>query len=126
MKAKIITDKAPAAIGPYSQAIRAGSFVFFSGQIPLDPATGELVAGGIVPQTEQVLRNMQAMLDAAGLGASAVVKTTIYLTDLGDFPVVNDIYAGAFGDPAPARATVEVAALPKGAAIEIEWIACAD
>jgi len=124
-KEKIVTENAPVAIGPYSQAIRAGGLVFFSGQIPLDPSTGQLVGGGIVPQTEQVLRNMQAMLEAAGLEPADVVKTTIYLADLGDFPVVNELYAELFVDPAPARATVGVAALPKGAAIEIEWIACA-
>jgi len=123
-KEKIVTDQAPAAIGPYSQAIRAGGFVFFSGQIPLDPVSGLLVEGGIVPQTEQVLRNMHAMLKAAGLDASSVVKTTIYLADMEDFPLVNELYAAAFDHPAPARATVEVAALPKGAAIEIEWVAC--
>ncbi|PLY02976.1 MAG: reactive intermediate/imine deaminase [Desulfuromonas sp.] len=124
-KEKIVTENAPVAIGPYSQAIRAGGLVFFSGQIPLDPSTGQLVGGGIVPQTEQVLRNMLAMLEAAGLEPADVVKTTIYLADLGDFPVVNELYAELFVDPAPARATVGVAALPKGAAIEIEWIACA-
>jgi len=119
----IKTDKAPAAIGPYSQGVRAGDFVFFSGQIPLDPASGELVAGGVAAQTEQVLRNMQAMLAATGLDSSAVVKTTIFLVDMGDFPVVNEVYARFFTDSHPARATVAVAALPKGAAIEIEWVA---
>jgi len=122
---KIETTRAPAAIGPYSQGVRAGDFVFFSGQIPLDPASGELVTGGVAEQAAQVLRNMRAMLAAAGLEAAAVVKTTIFLTDMGDFPVVNEIYAGFFGEPFPARATVAVAALPRGAAIEIEWVAYA-
>jgi 2-iminobutanoate/2-iminopropanoate deaminase len=119
---KIATDKAPAAIGPYSQGVRAGGFCFFSGQIPLDPVSGELVSGGIVEQTEQVLRNIAALLDEAGLGPESVVKTTIYLTDLGDFARVNEIYGRFFGESKPARATVEVAGLPRGAKIEIEWI----
>lgn len=119
---KIATDQAPAAIGPYSQGIKAGPFSFFSGQIPLDPVTGELVAGGIVEQTEQVLRNLAALLAAAGLGLESVVKTTIYLTDLGEFARVNQIYGQFFGESKPARATVEVAGLPKGAQIEIEWV----
>ncbi|WP_429885821.1 RidA family protein [Geoalkalibacter halelectricus] len=120
---KIETDQAPAAIGPYSQGIRAGDFVFFSGQIPLDAQSGEMVAGGIREQTEQVMANMKAALAAAGLGFSDVVKTTIYLTDLGQFGLVNDIYGRFFTDPSPARATVQVAALPRGAAVEIEWVA---
>ena len=120
---QISTDKAPAAIGPYSQGIQAGEFIFFSGQIPLDPQSGELVAGGIEAQTRQVMSNMRAMLNAADLSFAAVVKTTIYLADMGDFPVVNGIYAEFFDAPAPARATVEVAGLPKGALIEIEWVA---
>lgn len=120
---KIATNNAPAAIGPYSQAIRAGDFVFFSGQIPLDPQTGELVAGGIGPQTEQVMANMQAVLAAAGLSFFQIVKTTIYLTDLADFTQVNEIYGRAFNETPPARATVQVAALPRGAAVEIEWVA---
>jgi len=124
-KQKISSEQAPAAIGPYSQGIRAGDWVFFSGQIPLDPVTGELVAGGIEAQTERVMANMQAVLAGAGLDYSSVVKTTIYLTDLAHFPVINEIYARYFGDPAPARATVGVAALPRGSAIEIEWVAYA-
>jgi 2-iminobutanoate/2-iminopropanoate deaminase len=119
---KISTDQAPAAIGPYSQGVRAGDFVYFSGQIPLDPQTGALVAGGIVEQTEQVMRNIAALLKASNLGFDAVVKTTIFLTDLNNFAQVNEIYGRYFADCKPARATVEVAGLPKGAEIEIEWI----
>lgn len=120
------TTAAPAAIGPYSQAIRAGAFLFCSGQIPLDPVSGELVAGGIAAQTEQVMRNMAGVLGAAGLNFDRVVKTTIFLTNLGDFAVVNGIYGGRFGAVPPARSTVQVAALPRGAAIEIEFVACFD
>ncbi len=120
---KIETDKAPAAIGPYSQGVAAGEFVFFSGQIPLIPETGELVPGGIEPQTRQVMNNMGAALAAAGLDFSRVVKTTIFLVDLADFAVVNGIYGGFFTGIYPGRSTVQVAALPKGARIEIEWVA---
>ncbi|MEJ2699344.1 MAG: RidA family protein, partial [Desulfuromonadales bacterium] len=117
---KIETKEAPAAIGPYSQGVRAGDFIFFSGQIPLAPSTGEVViAGGIAAQTEQVMANMEAVLKGAGLTFGAVVKTTIYLTDLKDFSTVNEIYGKYFEGIAPARATVQVAALPKGAGIEI-------
>jgi 2-iminobutanoate/2-iminopropanoate deaminase len=120
---KVETAKAPAAIGPYSQAIKAGDFLYCSGQVPLIPATGELVAGGIEKQTRQSLDNLQQVLSEAGVDFNSVVKTTIYLTDLGDFTVVNEIYAGYCGDIAPARATVQVAALPKGASVEIDAIA---
>jgi len=120
---QITTKQAPAAIGPYSQGVRAGGFVFFSGQIPLDPVSGQLVAGGIAAQTEQVMANMEAALAAAGLTFAAVVKTTIFLIDLGDFATVNEIYGRRFGAIPPARATVQVAALPRGAAVEIEWVA---
>lgn len=120
---KIETAQAPAAIGPYSQGVRAGEYAFFSGQIPLDPETGALVAGGIGAQAERVMANMTAVLNAAGLGFERVVKTTIYLTDLQDFAVVNEIYGRYFAGVHPARATVQVAALPRGAGIEIEWIA---
>ena len=120
---KVETDAAPAAIGPYSQGIRAGDYIFYSGQIPLVPATGELVAGGVEEQTKRVMANMQAALAAAGLDFSAVVKTTIFLTDLSDFGTVNEIYGGHFPGVAPARATVQVSALPKGAQVEIEWVA---
>lgn len=114
---------APAAIGPYSQAIDAGDFVFLSGQVPIDPATGELVPGDIAAQTERVLDNLAAVLDAAGVGFANVVKTTIYLMDLGDFAVVNATYAKRFSEAPPARATVQVSALPKGARVEIDAIA---
>jgi len=114
---------APAAIGPYSQAIDAGDFVFLSGQVPIDPATGELVPGDITAQTERVLDNLAAVLDAAGVGFANVVKTTIYLMDLGDFAAVNATYAKRFSDAPPARATVQVSALPKGARVEIDAIA---
>jgi len=120
---KVQTAKAPAAIGPYSQAIKAGDYLFCSGQIPLLPNTGEIIAGGIEPQTRQVLENLSAVLAAAGVGFKAVAKTTIYLVDLGDFSVVNEIYASYCADPAPARATVQVAALPKGVLVEIDAVA---
>src|SRR5512133_400191 len=119
----ISTNQAPAAIGPYSQGIKAGEFAFFSGQIPLDPATGEVVSGGIEAQAERVMANMQAVLTAAGLGFDDVVKTTIFLTNLADFAVVNTIYGRCFGAVPPARSTVQVAALPRGVAIEIEMTA---
>ena len=114
---------APAAIGPYSQAIDAGDFVFLSGQVPIDSATGDLVPGDISAQTERVLDNLAAVLEAAGVGFANVVKTTIYLMDLGDFAVVNAIYAKRFSEAPPARATVQVSALPKGARVEIDAIA---
>jgi 2-iminobutanoate/2-iminopropanoate deaminase len=120
---KIETEKAPAAIGPYSQAIQAGDFLFLSGQIPLDPGTGELVVGGIEAQAQQVMTNLRAVLQGAGLDFASLVKTTIYLVDLGDFTVVNRIYGECFGEVPPARVTVQVAALPKGAMIEIDGIA---
>ncbi|KYF56728.1 RidA family protein [Sorangium sp. So ce854] len=119
----ITSDRAPRAIGPYSQAVRAGDLVFCSGQIPIDPATGELVAGGIEVQTAQVIKNLGEVLSAAGASWNDVVKTTIYLTDLADFAVVNQVYGAAVGGVLPARATVQVAALPKGAAVEIEAVA---
>ena len=122
MKA-ISTPQAPAAIGPYSQAIRSGDFVFLSGQVPIDPATGELVVGDIALQTERVLDNLAAVLGAAGCTFADVVKTTIYLVDLGDFQAVNQTYAKRFAAAPPARATVQVSALPKGARVEIDAIA---
>lgn len=122
MKA-ISTADAPAAIGPYSQAIHSGDLVFLSGQVPIDPKTGELVGGDIAAQTERVLDNLAAVLAAAGAGFGDVVKTTIYLVDLGDFQVVNQTYAKRFSSAPPARATVQVSALPKGARVEIDAIA---
>lgn len=119
----IETSNAPRAIGPYSQAIRAGELLFLSGQIPLDPATGELVTGGIELQTRRVLDNLGAILESAGGSLADVVKTTIYLVDLSEFTAMNAIYASYFAAPAPARATVQVSALPKGARIEIEAVA---
>jgi 2-iminobutanoate/2-iminopropanoate deaminase len=123
MKTIIATEAAPAAIGPYSQAVKAGGLLFCSGQIPLDPATGQMVAGGIVAQTEQVMVNLAAVLAAAGVDFGAVVKTTIYLTSLADFAVVNEVYGRFFTLEPPARATVEVSGLPRGAAVEIDLIA---
>lgn len=125
-KTVIATADAPAAIGPYSQAIRVGDTLFASGQIPIDPATGELVAGGIKEQTAQVLKNVKAVLGAAGLSPAHVVKTTVFLKDLGDFAVMNELYATVFaadGALPPARSTVQVAALPKGSLVEIECLA---
>lgn len=121
----IATEAAPAAIGPYSQAIRAGGFVFCSGQIALDPASGELTAGGVSAQAERVLQNLAAVLEAAGTGPERIVKATIYLTDMADFAAVNEAYAAWLGDARPARATVAVAALPKGALVEIDAVALA-
>lgn len=114
------TDNAPQAIGPYSQAVVANGFVFASGQIPLDPATMELVGGSIEEQTKRVLENLKAILESAGSSLDKVVKTTIYLKDMNDFQVVNGIYAGYFPGHKPARATVEVARLPKDVNIEID------
>jgi 2-iminobutanoate/2-iminopropanoate deaminase len=114
---------APGAIGPYSQAIDTGDFVFLSGQVPIDPKTGELVQGDIATQTDRVLDNLGAVLEAAGCSFSNVVKTTIYLLDLGDFQAVNATYAKRFTSAPPARATVQVSALPKGARVEIDAIA---
>lgn len=119
----IRTEDAPQAIGPYSQAIRAGGFVFASGQIPLDPKTGELVAGGISEQTEQVLRNLSAVLEAAATSLDRVVKTTVFLADMSEFAAMNEVYGRYFKGDAPARSTIEAAALPRGARVEIEAIA---
>lgn len=116
---------APAAIGPYSQAVRAGSLLFLSGQIPLDPATGQLVGPDVAAQTEQVMKNLSAVLRAAGTSMDRVVRTTIYLTDLADFSTVNQVYGQFVGAPPPARATVQVARLPRDARVEIDAIALA-
>lgn len=123
MKA-IKTDKAPAAIGPYSQAIDSGcGLVFVSGQLPIDPATGAFPEGGVKEQTRQSLLNASAILQAAGLGLSDVVKTTVFLADMGDFAAMNEVYASFFTEPFPARSAVAVKTLPKGALVEVECIA---
>lgn len=126
MRDVVSTDGAPKAIGPYSQAVRAGSLVFLSGQIPLDPSTGELVGGDIAAQTHRVMRNLDEVLRAAGLSFDHVVRCTIYLKDLSDFGVVNEVYGSYFSVPAPARTTIEVSRLPRDARIEIDAFAVAD
>jgi 2-iminobutanoate/2-iminopropanoate deaminase len=123
MREVVSTDRAPGAVGPYSQAIRAGDLVFASGQVALDPATGELVEGGIEEQTRQVLVNLKAVVEEAGASLQQVVRSTVYLTDLGDFERVNAIYAEWFPEAPPARVCVEVSRLPKGARVEIDAIA---
>ena len=122
---KISTDKAPSAIGPYSQAVRAGQFVFCSGQIGIDPATGKFIGVDVESQTRQVMQNLRRVLAAATLDLSHVAKTTIFLVNMEDFSSVNEIYGAEFGDHKPARATVQVAGLPLGALIEIECVAYA-
>jgi 2-iminobutanoate/2-iminopropanoate deaminase len=126
MKKIISTSEAPAAIGPYSQAVRSGNFLFCSGQIPLDPKSGQIVSGDIATQTRRVLDNVGAVLKAEGLTFENIVKTTIFLTDLGDFQTVNETYGSYFKQQPPARSTVQVSALPKGAKVEIEVIAIPD
>ena len=121
--AAVHTDKAPAAIGPYSQAVTAGGLVFVSGQIPLDPATGELVGGTFEDHVERVLANLEAVLAAAGCRRSDVVKATVFVTDLALFGRLNEVYARFFGSHRPARAVIEVSALPRGATVEIEAVA---
>ncbi len=124
MNKKVVqTEKAPKAIGPYSQAIRTDGMVYTAGQIALDPVTGELVAGGVEEQTRQVFKNLQNVLEAAGSSFGHVVKTTVFLKDMNDFPKMNAIYAEYFGENPPARSTVAVAVLPKGGLIEIEVVA---
>jgi 2-iminobutanoate/2-iminopropanoate deaminase len=123
MREAIKTDKAPAAIGPYSQAIREGGLLFCSGQIPLDPATGKMVAGGIEAQTERVLKSLEAVLSAGGASLASVVKTTVYLADLADFPAMNAVYGRFFPQDPPARATIQAAKLPAGALVEIDAVA---
>ena len=120
---KISTDNAPSAIGPYSQGLIANAFLFTAGQIPLDPASGKMVDGGIVEQTDRVMQNLQEVLRAAGTTWSDVVKTTVYLHDLSHFPTVNEVYGKWLGDARPARSTVQVTALPRGALVEIDAIA---
>ncbi len=119
----IATDKAPKAIGPYSQATVVNGMVYTAGQIAFDPATMEIVSGGIREQTQRVLANLQAVLQAAGSDFSKVVKTTVFLVDMADFTAMNEVYAGAFGDHKPARSTVAVAALPRGVRVEIDVVA---
>jgi 2-iminobutanoate/2-iminopropanoate deaminase len=126
MKKIISTNEAPAAVGPYSQAVRAGSMVFCAGQIPLDPKSGQIVSQDVAEQTRRVLDNLTAVLKSARLTLSDVVKTTVFVTDLADFQTVNEIYAKYFSAQPPARSTVQVAALPKAARVEIEAIAVAD
>jgi 2-iminobutanoate/2-iminopropanoate deaminase len=123
MRQAVSSATAPAAIGPYSQAIKAAPFLFLSGQIPLDPATGALVEGGVDAQTRQVFQNIEEILKAGGSSFDRVVSATVYLTDMNDFATVNEIYGTYFSSPAPARATVQVARLPKDARVEIQVIA---
>jgi len=117
------TEKAPAAIGPYSQAVVTGNLLFTAGQIALDPATGQIVQGDVTAQTERVMRNLTAVLESAGTSWSEVVKTTVYLQDMADFPRVNEVYGRMIGDARPARSTVQVAGLPRGVLVEIDAVA---
>ena len=123
MRTAVSTDGAPKAIGPYSQAIRAGSLLFLSGQIPIDPASGQMVDGDIAQQTHRVFKNLEAILTAAGASFDNVVRTTVYLADMSDFAAMNEVYGTYFSSPAPARATVQAARLPKDARVEIDLIA---
>lgn len=123
MKEIIATENAPGAIGPYSQAVKAGNMVFCSGQIPIDVATGEFVSDDVAEQTRQVLTNLSAVLEAAGTSLNNVVKTTVFLADMNDFTAMNEVYAEFFSENKPARATVQAARLPKDARVEIECIA---
>jgi 2-iminobutanoate/2-iminopropanoate deaminase len=123
MRKTVITERAPGTIGPYSQAILSGGFLFCSGQIPLDPATGKMVEGGIAAQTERVLRNLAAVLEAGGASLRSVAKTTVYLADMSDFPEMNEVYGTFFPENPPARATIQAAKLPAGALVEIDAVA---
>ena len=123
MKEIVATSRAPQAIGPYSQAVRAGNLVFASGQIPIDPATKEFVAGGVAEQTEQVLKNLKAVFEAADIGLDQIVKTTVFLADMNDFIAMNEVYGKYFAENPPARATVQAARLHRDAKVEIEAIA---
>jgi 2-iminobutanoate/2-iminopropanoate deaminase len=123
LRQRIQTDNAPAAIGPYSQAIKANGFIFVSGQIPIDPQTGEFVAGGIAEQTTRVLKNLTAVLEAAGSSLGQVVKTTVFLADMKEFAGMNEVYKDFFPSPPPARSTVAAAGLPRDARVEIEAVA---
>jgi 2-iminobutanoate/2-iminopropanoate deaminase len=120
---QVSTPNAPGAIGPYSQAVKAGDFLFVSGQIPLNPATGQVVEGGIAEQTHQVLKNLGAVLAAGGASYAQAVKTTVYLQDMADFTAMNEVYGTYFSAPAPARATIQAAALPRGVRVEIDVVA---
>jgi 2-iminobutanoate/2-iminopropanoate deaminase len=126
VKDRILTDHAPKAIGPYSQAIKANGFIFASGQIPLDPATMQIVEGGIREQTERVMRNLAAVLEAAGSQMDRVVKTTVFLADMNEFAAMNEVYGSFFTEVPPARSTVEVKRLPRDVRVEIDVIALAD
>ena len=126
MRVAVSTESAPKAIGPYSQAVRAGSLLFVSGQIPIDPLTGSLVEGDIAAQTRRVLQNVGAILEAAGASFGHVVRTTVFLADMDDFAAMNEVYGTCFTSPAPARATVQVARLPRDARVEIDVIASFD
>ena len=123
MREAVSTQSAPAAIGPYSQAVRAGDLLFLSGQIPLDPATGQITPGGIAEQTHQVLKNLRAVLKAAGSDLDRSVKTTVFLKNMNDFAAMNEVYAKHVGDRPPARSTVQISGLPSGALVEIEAVA---
>lgn len=124
MKTAISSKNVPAAIGPYSQAVKTGNFLFLSGMLPIDPATGEFVPGEASEQTEQIFKNIGALLSEAGLGLKNVVKTTVFLADMADFAAMNEVYARHFSEPYPARSAMAVKALPKNALVEIEVIAC--
>ncbi len=126
MKKVISTDRAPKAIGPYSQAVVHNGLAYLSGQIPSDPVTGEIIAGGVAAQTERVLENIKAVLEAAGASLGSVVKTTVFLKDMGDFVKMNEVYASYFGENPPARSTVQAAKLPRDAMVEIDAIAALD
>jgi|SRR5690606_18734302 len=119
----VATDKAPKAIGPYSQAVKAGNLVFVSGQIPLDPATGEFVPGDVQAQTHRVMQNLSAILEAAGSSMDQVIRCTVYLADMNDFAAMNEVYGSYFSEPAPARATIQAVRLPKDARVEVDVIA---
>lgn len=125
MKEIIKTDRAPQAMGPYSQAVKTNGFIYVSGQVAIDPATGQFIAGGISEQTEQVLRNLTAVLEAGGTGLDRVIKSTVFLADMADFAAMNEVYAKFFANDPPARATVQAARLPLDARVEIEVIALA-
>jgi 2-iminobutanoate/2-iminopropanoate deaminase len=123
IKRVVSTPGAPGAIGPYSQAVQAGPFLYLSGQVPLDPATGQVVEGDVAAQTDRVMRNLQAVLEAAGGSMASIVKTTCYLTDMGDFPAFNEVYGGYFPVDPPARETVQVSRLPKDVRLEVSAVA---